>query len=410
MKNELDTLMQKAGVDIIWSAGPAQYNPSMVYLTGGGHLTTADYLKKSGEPAVLFHAPMERDEAKKTGLRLESYNQFPLSELMKESGGDRLQAAALRYQRMFTKMGITHGRVAIYGVVQLGPMLAVIDKLRTAIPGLEFIPEIDNSILSSAMLTKEKDEIERIRRMGRITTTVVDRTADFLTSQRAKDGVLVAADGQPVTIGKVKSLINMWLAELGADNPEGTIFAIGRDAGVPHSIGRAEDILRLGQTIVFDIYPCEATGGYYYDLTRTWCLGYAPDETLKLYEDVLSVYNQVQAALKVGQACPDYQLMACRLFEEQGHKTVMSDPATEEGYVHLLSHGVGLRIHERPSFSTGMASSDSFQPGMVFTLEPGLYYPERGLGVRLENTLWVTPEGKMEVLAEYPMDLVLPVK
>ena len=47
---------------------------------------------------------------------------------------------------------------------------------------------------------------------------------------------------------------------------------------------------------------------------------------------------------------------------------------------------------------------------MVVTIEPGLYYPERGMGVRLEDTVWVRPDGEMEVLAPYPMDLVLPVK
>ena len=47
---------------------------------------------------------------------------------------------------------------------------------------------------------------------------------------------------------------------------------------------------------------------------------------------------------------------------------------------------------------------------MVVTVEPGLYYPERGMGVRLEDTLWARPDGVFEILAEYPMDLVLPVK
>ena len=92
------------------------------------------------------------------------------------------------------------------------------------------------------------------------------------------EDMLIGRDGEPVTIGQVKGLINLWLAERGAENPEGTIFAIGRDAAVPHSSGNPSDILRLGQTIVFDIYPCEAGGGYFYDFTRTWCLGYAPDD------------------------------------------------------------------------------------------------------------------------------------
>jgi Xaa-Pro aminopeptidase len=46
----------------------------------------------------------------------------------------------------------------------------------------------------------------------------------------------------------------------------------------------------------------------------------------------------------------------------------------------------------------------------VVTIEPGLYYPERGLGVRLEDTVWMRPDGKAEILADYPLDLVLPMK
>ncbi len=410
MKNEIDELMQKNGVDVLLVTGPAQYNPAMVYLTGGGHITSADYIKKAGQPAVLFHTPMERDEAKKSGLRLESYSQFPNAELMKETGGDRLAAVTLRYQKMLAKLGIEKARVALYGMMESGSMLALIDGLRAAMPGLEFVPQVDGGVLNIAQLTKDESELERIRQMGVVTTTVVGRTADFLTGQRAKDGILVNSAGEPVTIGKVKSLINMWLAELGADNPEGTIFAQGRDAGIPHSSGTASDPMRLGETIVYDIFPCEATGGYWYDLTRTWCLGYAPDAAFKLYEDVKTVYDQVEKAFKVGGECPEYQKMACDIFEELGHKTIREDPAAEEGYIHALGHGVGLHIHERPGFYPGAKEVDTLQPGMVFTHEPGLYYPGRDMGVRLENTYEVTPSGEMKMMAPYPMDLVLPVK
>ena len=55
----------------------------------------------------------------------------------------------------------------------------------------------------------------------------------------------------------MKGKINLWLAERGVEPAEGFIFAIGRDAGVPHSTGNPTDLMRLGQTIVFDIYPAE---------------------------------------------------------------------------------------------------------------------------------------------------------
>jgi Xaa-Pro aminopeptidase len=252
--------------------------------------------------------------------------------------------------------------------------------------------------------------VERIRNLGRITIEVVGKVADFLTAHRVEGDTLVKVDGRPLTIGDVKSRINLWLVERGAENPDGTIFAIGRDAGVPHSSGNPGDLLRLGQTIVFDIFPCEPGGGYYYDFTRTWCLGFAPDEAQKLYEDVLSVYRQVMNELRPGTKCRDYQLRTCELFEAMGHPTLKSNPQTEVGYVHGLGHGVGLNIHERPWFSMRATEEDILAPGTVVTVEPGLYYPDRGLGVRLEDTVWVRPDGKMEVPVEYPLDLVLPMR
>jgi Xaa-Pro aminopeptidase len=78
--------------------------------------------------------------------------------------------------------------------------------------------------------------------------------------------------------------------------------------------------------------------------------------------------------------------------------------------VHSLGHGLGLHVHERPWFRSIASPSDQLDPGSVVTIEPGLYYPERGMGVRLEDTVWVRPDGNMEILAEYPLDLVLPLK
>jgi Xaa-Pro aminopeptidase len=409
MKTDLDSLMQANQLDAILITGPGQHNPAMVYLTGGGHLTNADLIKVRGKDAVLFYNPMERDEAARTGLATKNIAEFKLNELQKEVGGDLVRAIARRYTLMLRDVGITSGRVALYGRDEVGINFAIFSALQEELPGLTLVGETSNSVLMQAMSTKDVSEIERIRRMGQITTAVVAETAEFLTSHAVKDEILLKADGQPLTIGEVKQRINLWLAERGADNPEGTIFAIGRDAAVPHSTGTASDQLRLGQTIVYDIFPCEAGGGYYYDFTRTWCLGYAPDPVQALYQDVLDVYQQVSAAMKLGTHCPTYQDLACELFEAKGHPTIKSDPTIQSGYVHSLGHGLGLNIHERPWFGTNADNTDRIVPGAVFTIEPGLYYPDRGMGIRLENSAWVRPDGQIEVLADYPFDLVLPM-
>jgi Xaa-Pro aminopeptidase len=411
MKSDLDRLMQENDLDVILITGPAQHNPAMVYMTGGAHLTNADLIKKRDEPPILFHTSMERDEAISTNLQTKNIDEYRFNDFYKQTNGNVNEAFALLYQKMLADCGVVAGKLAIFGKVEAGRAYTIFTGLQKLMPELSIQGQMGDSILMRAMATKDDVEVDRIRKMGKLTTRVVGNVADFLTSHKVERDSLIQGDGSPLTIGDVKRQINLWLAESGAENPEGTIFAIGRDAGVPHSSGNPNDPLRLGQTIVFDIFPCEAGGGYFYDFTRTWCLGYAPEPVQAVYSDVLDVYNQVKSQLKVDSACKEYQVLTCDLFEARGHPTVKSNPQTQEGYVHGLGHGVGLNIHEYPRFSLAVTGdSDRLSPGSIVTVEPGLYYPERGLGVRLEDTIWVRPDGNMEILAEYPLDLVLPMK
>lgn len=411
MKSDLDRLMKEHGVDVLLVTGTAQHNPAMVYFTGVAHVTNADLIKKRGEPATLFHGPMERDEAIHTGLKTVSFSKYPFAQLMKESRNDFVDAVALRYKKMLADLGIVSGKVAVYGHNEVGGFYSILTRLQQMVPEIKLLGFLQDEIILNAMMTKDADEIEHIRAMGKATTTVVGKTADYLTGHKVKNDTIVHSDGSAVTIGEVKKKINLWLAEEGVENPEGTIFAIGRDAGVPHSAGTDADPMRLGQTIVYDIFPCEAQGGYFYDFTRTWCLGYAPDPVQKLYDDVKSVYDTVTAELKLNAPFVNSQVRTCELFEAMGHPTVLHQPTTEEGYVHSLGHGVGLNIHEKPFSSTFNPSpNDILAPGAVFTLEPGLYYPEKGMGVRIEDTLVAKADGSFEILADFPKDLILPVK
>ena len=411
MKSDLDRLMQESDLDVILITGPAQHNPAMVYMTGGAHLTNADLVKKRDAAPILFHTSMERDEATSTNLQTKNIDEYRFNDLFKQTNGNTDEAYALLYQKMLADCGVVAGKLAIFGKVEAGRAYTIFTGLQKLMPELSIQGQLGDSILMRAMATKDDAEVDRIRKMGKLTTRVVGNVADFLTSHKVERELLIQEDGSQLTIGDVKRRINLWLAESGAENPEGTIFAIGRDAGVPHSSGNPDDPLRLGQTIVFDIFPCEAGGGYFYDFTRTWCLGYAPEPVQVVYSDVLDVYNEVKSQLKVDSACKEYQVLTCDLFEARGHPTVKSNPQTQEGYVHGLGHGVGLNIHEYPRFSLAVTGdSDRLSPGSIVTVEPGLYYPERGLGVRLEDTIWVRPDGNMEILAEYPLDLVLPMK
>lgn len=410
MKKDIEQVIKANNIDALWISGAAQHNPSMTYFTGSIHVTAADLFIIPGKQPILFHGMMEREEAAKTGFELISYSQYPLSEYLKMTDGNQLAANALRYKKMLEDIGLTKGQVLLYGIREFGPFYSLIRELEDLLPGIQFKGDYNEVIILETRATKDPSEIEEIRKMGLITTGVVKRVENFLSEHKVVDDTLIKADGSPLTIGDVKSLINLWLAEAGAENPEATIFSIGRDGGIPHSTGTPSDIIQLGKSIVFDIFPCQGGGGYFYDFTRTWCLGFAPDEVQQAYDQVKQVYHQVVSELELGINAAKYQERTCELFESMGHETIRQNPKAEEGYIHSLGHGLGLDVHEKPWFSRKDDPSNILQIGSVFTIEPGLYYNTKDFGIRIEDTWYVKEDGRFEKFVKYPMDLVVPMK
>ena len=412
MKSDIDALMKARNLDAIAIFGNAEHNPPMTYMTGGGHVSHATLIKKQGSDAILFHGDMERDEAAKSGLKLISYSNYDAQELFKKANGNGLLAGAMRAEMMFKDAGVTSGRVGVYGTYDLSAVFGMLSHLQKLVPAIEFVGEPrEDSLFMRAMETKDETEVNRIRRMGEVTTSVVGKVRDYLTSCDVnKDEVLLKEDGSLLTVGDVHSKIRLWVAEHGAELPSGFIFAIGRDAGVPHSAGNPTDLMKLGQTIVFDIYPAEAGGGYYYDFTRTWSLGYATPEAQEIYDQVKEIFDTLNDNFDLNVPFKNYNQMTCEYYETKGHPTPLHTKAPVEGYVHSLGHGVGLNIHERPFSGFTAGDDERLSPGVVITSEPGLYYPEKGMGFRIEDTLWVRPDGKMETLADFPYDFVLPMK
>jgi Xaa-Pro aminopeptidase len=401
MKSDLDALMGGKDLQAILVLGSARHNPPMYYLLGGGLVSHAVLLKKVGQAPVLYCNAMEREEAAKTGLKVVPLASSPVDVLAKNP------------KEILETAGIDHDRVGVYGTLDAGNLIGILEALRSAYPNIQVVgePKAD-SIFLRAMETKDAEEIEHIRKMGRITTEVVGLVSRYLSKRDVRaDEVLLDGDGQPLTIGAVKQKIALWLAERGAEQAEGCIFAIGRDAGIPHSAGTPNDLLRLGQTIVFDIFPSEAGGGYSYDFTRTWSLGYASPEARALYAEVRTAYETVTENLDLNASFKGYQKLVCEQFHRAGHATPMHDQGVlENGYVHSLGHGVGLNLHERPWSRHSESDDNTLRAGVVFTIEPGLYYPEKGLGVRIEDTYYVRPDGSFERLADFPYDLVLPME
>lgn len=409
MRSDIDYLMEARDLDAILVGGKVLGNPPLIYLLKGARLTHATLVKKRGESPVLIVSPMEREEAEAAGYPTRLATRYDYAALLREHG-DPLLASVAYYRRIFDDLGVT-GRVGFYGYLDQGSAYTLLSALDAALVGIEVVGEFDDTILQAARATKELGEVARIREAGRRTANIVRQTVAFLQGHAvAADETLRTAEGRVLTVGDVHAHIRDLVARAGMEDPEGFIFAIGRDAGIPHSRGNPQDKMRLGRSIVFDIFPREAGGGYFFDMTRTFCLGYAPEPVAALHQDVLDCLEHIKARIRPGELARSYQQATCEFFAERGHPTLGETPDTLQGYVHSLGHGVGLDIHEAPMFRDTPSNTAMLELGHVFTLEPGLYYPERGMGCRLEDVIWMDAEGAWHNLTDYPYELVIPME
>ncbi|HRJ76864.1 MAG TPA: aminopeptidase P family N-terminal domain-containing protein, partial [Anaerolineales bacterium] len=217
MKSDLDTLMQARNLEAFVIFGNAEHNPPMYYMTGGGHVSHATIIKKRGEDAVYFYNDMERDEAAKSGLKLIPYSKYDYNSILKQANGNLLLASAMRYKLMFEEVGVTKGNVGVYGTYDVSTVFGVLTHLKEQAPSLNFVGEArDDSLFLRAMETKDESEVERIRKMGKITTTVVDKVREYLTSCDVnQDEVLLKEDGSLLTVGDVHAKIRLWVSEQG---------------------------------------------------------------------------------------------------------------------------------------------------------------------------------------------------
>ncbi|MGD9048153.1 MAG: M24 family metallopeptidase, partial [Anaerolineae bacterium] len=349
MKQDLDHLMQERGLDTLVVAGKMLGNPALYYMVNGAKVGGGFVIQVRGQEPVFVCYPIEREEAAASGLRVVTTNHYGYGELARESP-DRLSAEVELYRRIFADLGV-RGQVGFYGTADRGSAWLVLNRLDEQLEDVEVHGDHDQTPIDLARATKDAAEAERIRQVGQRTAAIVGQTLEFLQSHQVVEEVLVEASGQPLTIGRVHQQIGHFVAEHQLDSPEGFTFSIGRDAGIPHNTGNPMDLVKLGQTIVFDIFPREAGGGYFFDMTRTFCLGYAAPEVEKAYRDLYDCQQMILAAYEVGTETRHYQRLTCEFLEGRGHPTIGSDPQTENGYVHSLGHGIGLAIHEEPYFS-----------------------------------------------------------
>lgn len=406
MKQDLDRLMKERNLDAIVVMGRLNGNPPLYYMANGAKVIRARVIKKLGEPAILICAPIDREEAAASGLKVITTNYFDYEGILRKTP-NILSAEVELLRVIFAELGIT-GKIGFYGLLDQGMAYKLISTIRDKLD-VDVFCESEPNLIDIARATKDLIEVEKIIDVGKRSCAVMGNTIEFLRSHAIKNNHLVDKDECPLTIGQVHRQIHRFLAENQLDVPEGVIFSIGRDAGVPHNKGNPTDIVELGKSIIFDYGTREAGGGYYFDMTRTFCLGYAPPEIEKAYQDVYDCIHLLTGAYKAGNDTFSYMQMACNFLESRGHPTLGSNPKNENGFATGLGHGIGLVVHEQPFFSLSAIDNTVIQPGHVFTCEPGVYYPERGFGVRLEDVIWIDHDGRVENLCDFPKELVVKI-
>jgi Xaa-Pro aminopeptidase len=384
--------MHERGLDaliVVGADGYAEVNAAFRWFVGGAHLTGL-VLKKRGRAPLLLHSDMERDAARDTGLECVPSSRWPLKEIFEAASSPRAARIEL-YRRVLSDLGVS-GRVALAGVDEVGTAFSFWNRVREAVPGLDIVDEGDLTLVQAARLTKDRGEIAALEEVGRRACAVVDEVRALLERARTDGGVL-HHDGAPLTIGRLRAFASESAHARRLESPGGFILSANRDAAVPHTQGDDGHVLRPGDVLLFDYFP-RGEEGWHHDVTRTWTLGPPRPEVRRALEDVAACFDDALRRVRPGVSTRDLQAASCDFFEARGWPTVRQDPRAVRGYVHSLGHGLGLEVHERPNFPTFRAGDEiALEPGMVVTIEPGLYAPDSDWGVRIEDTVLVTEEG-----------------
>ena len=369
MIDDLDLLMQQRGIDAVIVPMHEHMHAAFRWLARGAKVTRGYAVKLVNRAPVLVTYPMEREEALATGLEVRLVHEFT----------SRVDHYDELYANMLRELGAGPS-IAFFGNVPVHLYLGIIESLEGR--GWRVHRSRGEDLIQLARKRKAPWELEAIRSVGARTGEVVDGVRAMLRE---------AEQGRAMTLGDLKRFVSQEIARLGMIEDHETILSQGRDAAIPHSRGDASAPLRPSVPLVLDIFPADQTTGYFFDMTRTFCIGPVPDELARIHAEVLEIFHGVREAVRPGTPAASYQALVCDYFEGKGYPTSRSHPKTFDGYVHGLGHGVGLDIHEAPSFS--LTQQDAIEEGDVIAIEPGLYFPDREIGVRIEDTFVVRAGG-----------------
>lgn len=247
---------------------------------------------------------------------------------------------------------------------------AALERLQELSPA-EWVPT--KGVVERLRLKKSPEEVARIRQAQALAERALERALALL-----RPGV----EEREVALE-----IEFFLRKEGA---EGVAFppivASGARGALPHA-GASEKRLEPGELITLDLGAKVA--GYHSDMTRTVALGKPSPEMRRVYEAVQEALEVALQGLKPGRTGKEVDALAREALGRHG---------LDRYFVHSLGHGVGLAVHEGPGLSP--YTEEVLEPGMVVTVEPGVYLPGVG-GVRIEELVLITEDG-IELLSRFP--------
>ncbi|MCO8120499.1 Xaa-Pro peptidase family protein [Stieleria sp. TO1_6] len=252
--------------------------------------------------------------------------------------------------------------------------VATLHELSRRMPTVQWVETA--GVVGGLRMIKDAQEIETLRSAVRI-------------NQRALQSVL-AKLGPDWTEQEIAYELESTIRRLGATGFSfDPIVGAGPGGAKPHYQSGHQ---RVGDHPTLLVDWGTKLGGYASDLTRCFHFGSPPARFFSAYEAVLESQMAAIDAIAPGVSGSEIDAIA---------RGVLKKAGLAEYFVHGLGHGVGLQIHESPRLSS--VSDDTLQPGMVITIEPGVYF-EGEFGIRIEDDILVTESGH-EVLSTMPKGL-----
>ena len=247
-------------------------------------------------------------------------------------------------------------------------------RLQARLSGSSF--ESATPVTASLRMRKEPGEIDLLRRAAQATDRVAARLADVRMSG--------------MTERELSRQVGRWTLEEGHDIDMFKIVASGPNGASPHH-EPTDRVIEEGDMVVIDFGG--RLGGYWSDMTRMFVVGQATPEQAEVHDVVQVAQRSAVDAVRPGAVAADVDQAARSVIEEAGYG---------DHFIHRTGHGIGLQGHEEPYIIE--TNLDPVEPGMAFSIEPGIYLPGR-FGVRIEDIVVVTETG-VEPLNQADHDLI----